>query len=130
MQHPKQMRDRTFGLTLSSFLFVLALIGWALSAVVPVKLFVAAGCFLAFTLVAPGLLMPLNRIWIWFGLKLGRVINCLILGLFYFFVMLPIGFLMRLTGFDPMRKKRQTDGASYWTPVDRRANPETYPDTF
>ena len=49
---------------------------------------------------------------------------------FAILVVLPIGVLMKLVGSDPMHRKRKIDNMSYWTLVDRKANPETYVDTF
>jgi hypothetical protein len=124
------MSDRIFGILFSIFLGILAFISWLLSGMVPVKLIACAGCFFITALVQPNILLPLNRIWQWFGLKLGPVINTLVLGLFYFLVVLPIGISMKLVGSDPMNRKSKMDGASYWSPVDRKANAETYIDTF
>lgn len=124
------MGDRVFGILFAIFLGILTFISWLLSGTVPVNLITCAGCFFFIAVVRPSILLPLNRIWQWFGLKLGPIVNTVILGLFYFLIVLPIGILMKLVGSDPMRRKKQIDGVSYWTPVDRKANSETYIDTF
>ena len=124
------MSDRIFGISFSIFLGALTLFNWFLSGMVSVMLIACAGCFFIIALVQPSILLPLNRIWQWFGLKLGPVVNTVILGLFYFLVVLPIGITMKLIASDPMHRKSKNDGASYWTPVDRKADPETYIDTF
>jgi hypothetical protein len=124
------MNNRTFGFCFSAFLGTFALINWLLTETLPTTLISSALCFFVVSLVWPSLMLPLNRSWQWFGLKLGLVMNTLVLGLFYFMIVFPIGFLMKLTGSDPMQKKSHINGISYWTPVDRKANPETYIDTF
>ena len=124
------MTDRMFGILFSIFLGILTFISWLLSGILSVKIIIFAGCFFLIALVQPGVLLPLNRIWQWFGLKIGPIVNAVILGRFYFLIVLPIGILMKLVGSDPMHRKNKTDSASYWTPVDRKADPETYIDTF
>ena len=62
----------------------------------------------------PGLLIGLNyprllyypyKFWMKFGLTLGWVNSRVILGLVYMIVLLPISFVMRLIGYDPLRTK-------------------------
>jgi len=124
------MSDRVFGILFAIFLGIVTIINWLLSGTVSVKLIICAGCFFFIALFRPSILLPLNRIWQWLGLKLAPIVNIVVLGLFYFLIVLPIGILMKLVGSDPMHRKSKIDGASYWTPVDRKANPETYIDTF
>lgn len=130
MTAPQRMSDRNFGFAFTVFLGLIALAGWVFFDVVAIKTLIAAGIFLVISLAVPLLLLPLNRIWMWFGLKIGPVVNTVILGIFYYAVLLPMGVMMRLLGSDPMTRKKQAEGASYWTPVERKADPETYPDMF
>ena len=60
--------------------------------------------FGALALVAPRLLAPLNRLWAKFGLLLHMVISPLILALLFYVFIMPVGFLMRLTGKDLLRR--------------------------
>ena len=59
------------------------------------------------------LLSPLNRIWFKFGLFLGKIISPLVMGVIFFFVVTPIGLLMRLLGKDILNLKYNND-KSYW----------------
>ena len=68
--------------------------------------------------VAPGLLAPLNRLWLKFGLLLYKVMNPLILGLLFFVTIMPIGLIMRAFGKDFLRLRLDRQAASYW--IDRR----------
>ena len=52
--------------------------------------------FLALGLTKSNLLTPLNKLWFKFGLFLGKIISPLIMGLIFFFVVTPIGIIMRL----------------------------------
>jgi len=48
--------------------------------------------------------------WMILGLALGWVNSRLILGLLFIFVLQPIAFVMRLTGYDPLRKRQKKEG--------------------
>ena len=57
----------------------------------------------------PRLLYYPYKLWIKFGLTLGWINSRIILGLVFIIVVIPISFLMRLSGYDPLRirKKRE-----------------------
>jgi len=55
-------------------------------------------------LAAPASLNPVYRVWMRFGLMIGSVISRIILGLVFFLVVTPVGFMMRATGKDPMNR--------------------------
>jgi len=126
---PKRQTNRGFGLTfagLFAVIFAVALIvfdrriDWVLA---------VAAIFAAFALAAPGVLLPLNRLWGWFASKLSVVNNHLLLGLFLYLILTPIGFFMRLIGGDPMAMRGKPQN-SYWTSVSRGTNAETLRDLF
>ena len=56
-------------------------------------------------LTSPRLLYYPYKFWIKLGLILGWVNSRIILGLVYVIVLLPIAFVMRLIGYDPLRTK-------------------------
>ena len=62
----------------------------------------------------PALLAPLNKLWFKFGLLLHKVMTPLIMGILFYGLFTPVGFLMRLTGKDPMRVRSSEDVQSYW----------------
>ena len=68
--------------------------------------------FLIITFIRPNLFTPLNKLWTQFGILLGKVISPIVMGLVFFFVVTPIGILVRLFKKDVMGlKKKET---SYW----------------
>ena len=73
-----------------------------------------AAVFLVITLVRPEILRPLNLLWFRFGMLLARIIQPIVMAAIYFFVVTPIGLLMRAFGKDPMRQKISSDIQSYW----------------
>ncbi|MDX2150924.1 MAG: SxtJ family membrane protein, partial [Bryobacteraceae bacterium] len=59
-------------------------------------------------------LTPLNRLWAKFGLLLHRLVSPVILAILFYGCITPIGYLMRLTGKDPLRLRFESDRQSYW----------------
>ena len=59
------------------------------------------------------ILTPFNHIWFKFGLFLGRFISPLIMGLIFFFVVTPIGLLMRVFKKD-LLNLRFDNNDTYW----------------
>ena len=52
--------------------------------------------FLVLGLLNSKILNPLNKVWFKFGIFLGKIVSPLVMGIIFFFVVTPIGFLMRL----------------------------------
>lgn len=78
---------------------------------------VLSAAFALFALVAPGLLAPLNRLWMAFGLLLGKIVSPLVLGLIFMVLITPVALGTRLFGRDVLRmKKRKVP--SYWVERD------------
>ena len=110
----KQTSDRFFGLTFFVVFLIIAL--WPLlgqNPVRPVALGIAL-TFLAVSLAAPAWLAPFNRLWLKFGALLHSITSPIILGVMFFLVITPVGWLMRLAGKDLLRMKLDRDCASYW----------------
>jgi len=73
---------------------------------------IISSAFLIITIIRPNLLSFLNRLWIQFGILLGKIISPLVMGLVFFFVVTPIGILIRMLKKDVMGLKR--GAPSYW----------------
>ena len=105
----KQLRE--FGLLIGFGLPVL--IGWLLPATVGygfrtwTLLLGLPGLTLGLT--APHLLHYPYKFWMELGHALGWVNSHIILGLVFIFVLQPIAYVMRLTGYDPLRKQRKVE---------------------
>ena len=61
--------------------------------------------FLIITLVKSNVLLPLNKLWMQFGLLLGMIVSPIVLGIIFFGLFTPIAILMRLSGRDELRLK-------------------------
>ena len=76
--------------------------------------FVAAAlAFLLVTLIQSDALLPLNKLWMRFGLLLGMIVSPIVLGIIFFGLFTPIAILMRLSGRDELRLKL-TQKISHW----------------
>ena len=60
-------------------------------------------------LISPRLLYYPYKLWMKLGLILGSFNSRIVLGLVYIIVLLPIAFVMRLTGYDPLRTRRTAE---------------------
>ena len=66
------------------------------------------------TLFAPKFLTPFNRLWMWVGLMLNRIVSPIVMGVLYFALITPIAFGMRLARRDPLRLSYDRSTSSYW----------------
>ena len=64
------------------------------------------------TIIKPNLFTSLNKVWIKFGILLGKIISPIVMGLVFFLVVTPIGILVKILKKDVMGLKRGK--SSYW----------------
>jgi len=69
--------------------------------------------FLIITIIKAELLLPLNRLWMRFGLLLGIIISPIVLGIIFFGLFTPYSIIMKLIGRDELRLKK-VKNISYW----------------
>lgn len=106
--------NRSFGLVFAGFFTIVAVLP-VLGGHAPRWWALAVGAvFAGLALAAPALLRPLNRLWFRFGLLLHQVVTPVVMGVLFFLTVTPLGLLMRATGKDPMRLRRDPAAASYW----------------
>ena len=65
----------------------------------------AASIFLLVTLLKSDALLPLNKLWMRFGLLLSMIVSPIVLGIIFFGLFTPIAMLMRLSRRDELRLK-------------------------
>ena len=110
--------DRSFGLVMAGFFAIVALLPlrhaplssirwWALA---------VAAVFLVLALLWSAPLRPLNRLWLKLGLLLSKIVSPIVLMILFYVTVTPVGLLMRATGKDPLRLRRNAAAKSYWTP--------------
>ena len=69
--------------------------------------------FLILGLMNSKILTPLNKLWFKLGIFLGKIISPFIMGMIFFLVVTPIGFIMRILGKDLLNLK-YNHNKSYW----------------
>ena len=81
----------------ATYFYYLANLNWT-------YVFIAAALiFLLVTLVKSDALLPLNKLWMRFGLLLGRIVSPIVLGVIFFGLFTPIAMFMRIIGRDELR---------------------------
>jgi hypothetical protein len=113
-QHVEGSSNRAFGVVFAALFLVIA--AWPLIHGAPPRWW-AGAVAAAFGLLAwlkPDLLAALNRQWIRLGLFLGRIAGPVALAVLFYLVFTPLGLLMRMTGKDPLRTRREAGAATYW----------------
>tara|TARA_B100001123_G_scaffold344797_1_gene391944 strand:+ start:633 stop:1019 length:387 start_codon:yes stop_codon:yes gene_type:complete len=75
-------------------------------------IFISLG-FLILGILNSKVLTPLNKIWFYFGITLGKIISPVVMGIIFFLVVTPTGIIMRLLGKDILNLKKNTK-ATYW----------------
>ena len=102
----------TFGIFFFIFFLIIGLYPLASVEVIRIWSVVLSLVFLIITIIRPNLFTFLNRSWIQFGIFLGKIISPIVMGLVFFFVVTPIGILVRILKKDVMGLKR--GASSYW----------------
>ena len=112
--------DRAFGLTLAVACLLLGTIRLILGHNYAAWWLGAGLLLLGLALFWTAPLKPLNRLWLRLGLVLYRVVNPIVMLLLFVTTIIPIGALLRLSGKDPLRLRRDPATPSYWLPRNRR----------
>jgi hypothetical protein len=123
--------NRSFGLVFAAFFALVGLLPLILGRAPRTWAFGLSGIFLLAALLFPSVLAPLNRLWMKFGLLLHRIVSPIALGIMFFLVITPMGWLMRALGKDLLRLRIDPDASSYW--IERNPPgpaPETFKDQF
>ena len=105
--------NRTFGLVFAAFCALVGGLKWW-HAGMYWPWWIAAAAFLGLALAAPDTLAVPNRLWTKLGLLLSKIVQPVVMGALFFLTITPIGLLMRATGKDLLRLKRDSAAASYW----------------
>ncbi len=106
--------DRSFGIVFTIFFLLVALLVYLKGLHSFWPWLTASVVFLVISLLRPTLFHPLNLIWFKFGLILHSVINPIVLGLMFYVVFTPMGFLMRTLNKRPLNLQFDPSLQSYW----------------
>ena len=89
----------------------------------------AALLFMLVTLIKSDALLPLNKVWMCFGLLLGMIVSPIVIGVIFFGLFTPIAIVMRLSGRDELRLKF-AQKASHWISRGEPIKSESFKNQF
>lgn len=113
-QHIEASSDRSFGLVFAALFAIIA--AWPLMHAQAPRwwAFALAAALAIVAATRPCVLARANRLWMRFGLFLGNLVGPLAVGVLFYAIVTPLGFVMRLTGKDPLRLRLDAAADSYW----------------
>ena len=113
MDDIKISSNRSFGIVFFIVFLLIALYPLTYNEEIRVWSVIISLIFLVLGLLNSKILTPLNKLWFKFGILLGKIVSPLIMGIIFFLVVTPIGFIMRLLGKDVLNLKFNKN-RSYW----------------
>ena len=105
--------NRSFGIVFFVVFLLIALYPLTFSGGIIIWSVIISFIFLVLGLLNSKILTPLNKLWFMFGIFLSKIISPLIMGIIFFLVVTPIGFIMRMFGKDVLNLKYNKNH-SYW----------------
>lgn len=96
------------------------LLPWVFGLQWPLWPWLVCGVLAAWGLAHPASLKPVHAAWMTFAEVLGHVNNRIVLGVVFFALITPFGWLRRLVGRDPMARRYELDASSYRKPKGKR----------
>ena len=109
----KLSSNRSFGIVFFILFLIISLFPILKSGEIKTWSLIVALIFLILGLLNSKILNPLNILWFKFGLFLGKIISPIIMLVIFFFVVTPIGLIMRLFKKD-LLSLRYNNKKSYW----------------
>ena len=113
MDDIKISSNRSFGIVFFVVFLLIAFYPLTYGGEIRIWSLIISIIFVILGLLNSKILAPLNKIWFKFGILLGRIVSPLIMGIIFFLVVTPIGFIMRLLGKDVLNLKINKN-KSYW----------------
>ena len=113
MNEIKISSNRNFGIVFFIVFLVIAIFPLVNYSEIRVWSLILSFLFLILGLINSKILTPFNKLWFKFGIFLGKIISPVVMGIIFFFVVTPIGFIMRLLSKDILNLKYNNEN-SYW----------------
>jgi len=113
-EQPGGPSDRSFGLVFAAVCAVAGVYSVWHNKASGLPLLVIGLLFLIAALILPGLLSPLNRLWMWFGRGIQVVVNPIVMAVIFYGAICLVGLIMRVLGKDPLRQRLDPNAKSYW----------------
>ena len=113
MDDIKISSNRSFGIVFFVVFLLIALYPLIHNEEIRIWSLIISSIFLILGLINSRILNPLNKLWFKFGILLGKIVSPIIMGIIFFLVVTPIGFIMRILGKDLLNLKFNRN-KSYW----------------
>ena len=115
---PRELRK--FGLTVGGVFLLLGTVSWYRGHLMPPRIMWTLGAALFLPgLLVPSLLGPVERGWMRMAAVMGHVNTRIILGVLFYVVFTPVGFVLRRFR-DPMTRRIDGPETSHWIKRERR----------
>jgi hypothetical protein len=111
---------RSFGFLVGGMFALLGLYPLLFDKGVRLGLIIPAGALLLLGLLLPQSLRPIYRGWMKLGHILGWINTRIVLSVVFYGLVFPMGFVMRLAGKDPMRRRYDPAADTYRLPSTQR----------
>ena len=108
----KKKNNITFGVIFFIFFLIVGLYPLISNEPIRFSSVIVSLVFLIITIIKPNLFTFLNKLWIKFGILIGKIISPIVMGLVFFFVVTPVGIFIKILKKDVMGLKR--GASSYW----------------
>ena len=105
--------NRSFGIVFFVVFLVISLYPITYNEDIRIWSLIISSIFLILGVLNSKILTPLNKLWFKLGIFLGKIVSPLVMGVIFFFVVTPIGLIMRILGKDLLNLKYNLN-KSYW----------------
>ena len=113
MNKIKMGSNKNFGIVFFIFFLIISLYPLINNENIRLWSLIISIFFLTLGLLNSPILTPLNKLWFKFGILLGKIISPIIMAIIFFFIVTPIGIIMRILRKDILGLKFN-DEKSYW----------------
>ena len=127
-KNPSRRELRWFGGLLALFIALIAgLLFWRFEMpAAALSLLIAAGVICPLYYAVPGIRRSIYLGWMCAALPIGWVVSHALMAIIYLLVLLPIGLIMRLLGYDAMNRSFDSELSSYWVVRDAGRSSRAY----
>jgi len=113
MDDIKISSNRSFGIVFFVVFLLIAIFPLTNGDEIRIWSLIISSIFLILGVLNSKILTPLNKLWFKLGIFLGKTVSPLVMGAIFFFVVTPIGLIMKILGKDLLNLKYNLN-KSYW----------------
>ena len=115
-QDTKIISNKSFGIQLSAIFFLIFLIRLYFNFfnILEVTLVSLSVFFITISFIKPSILNRIRIIFSQLARLLARIINPIIMFIFYLFIFIPFGIVLKFFRYDPLKERKNENLKSYW----------------